>query len=136
MRPTWPGARSGNISITTFPLVVSRISVFSGSLISAISNSFPGCALVGVRGNPHLDHAVRIVDRAVGRGAALRDVVHQLHAALDLADDGVLAIEVWRRRKHDEELRIGGVRVCAARHSDDAALEPRRGKLRLDVGQL
>src|SRR5882672_856112 len=29
MRATWPGARSGRISMTTWPLVVSRISVLS-----------------------------------------------------------------------------------------------------------
>src|SRR5579871_2914790 len=29
MRATWPGARSGRISITTWPLVVSRIRVLS-----------------------------------------------------------------------------------------------------------
>src|SRR5581483_9626410 len=37
MRATWPGARSGRISITTLPLVVSRIMVSSGF---AIASSF------------------------------------------------------------------------------------------------
>src|SRR5581483_670068 len=42
MRATWPGARSGRISITTLPLVVSRVSVFSASAMVLYLLLFPG----------------------------------------------------------------------------------------------
>src|SRR5207247_536207 len=38
MRATWPGARSGRIRMTTLPLVVSSVSVFSASVM--------GCSLL------------------------------------------------------------------------------------------
>src|SRR5690349_2199465 len=42
MRATWPGARSGRISITTLPLVVSSVSVFSGLAIEECLSLFAG----------------------------------------------------------------------------------------------
>src|SRR5690348_2933543 len=116
MRWTWPGARSGNISITTLPLVVSMTSAFSGSLISAISLFL--FLFVTVGGDPHLDHAIRRGDGAIPGGIALLDLVDILHAAHDIADDGIIAFERRRRREHDEELRIGGIRILRARHAD------------------
>ncbi len=48
MRATWFGARSGRSRITTLPLVVSMISVFSGSMAGM------GLSLSEVRGNQPL----------------------------------------------------------------------------------
>src|SRR3954454_17036863 len=109
MRPTLPGAKSGNRSITTLPLVVSMISAFSRSLISAMSeNPLKTERLLAVGGDADLDHAIGVGDGPVLRVIAFLYVIHQFHAADDVADDSVLAVERRRRREHDEELRIGG----------------------------
>src|ERR1700745_1086388 len=100
MRPTWPGAKSGNSSMTTLPLVVSMIRAFSRSFISAMSeNPLLLSGLFAVGGDTNLDHAIGIGDRPIVGLVALLDVVHQFHAADHIADDGVLAIQRRRRRE-------------------------------------
>src|SRR5262249_18005139 len=52
---------------------------------------------------------------------ALLDAVDVLHAAHHLAEDGVVAVEVWRRAVGDVELAPRGVGMLAARHRQRAA---------------
>src|SRR3569833_1967652 len=106
MCSTWLGARSGRISMTTGPLVVSISSVFSGSLMSATVGSllvfdFRGDDLVDVAG----------VRRCAGLRVALGDLVHHIHAGNDLAEDGILTVEEAGVGEGDEELRVEAVRV-------------------------
>src|SRR5262249_10268068 len=103
MRATCFGARSGRISMTTLPLVVSSTSVSSG-LAMTLSFQKIGRRLFRVGGDLHLDHAVGIGDRAVVGGRALLDLVDHVHAGDDLADHGVLAVEARVLTEHDEEL--------------------------------
>src|SRR6476660_3639551 len=98
MRATWPGAKSGNSSMTTLPLVVSKMSAFSRSLISAMSvilffKKQNYLTILLVCGDAHFDHPVGVGDRTVVGLVTLLDLVNKLHAADDIADDGVLAIE-------------------------------------------
>ena len=69
--------------------------------------SFSDAVLLAVAGDAHLDHAIGLADNPVGGGITLFYLVHELHAALDIADDGVVAVEARVRRVHDEELGIG-----------------------------
>ena len=43
---------------------------------------------------------------------------------------------VRRFGEHDEELRVGAVRIVRARHADDAAHERRVGELGFEIGKL
>src|SRR5690606_17064801 len=81
----------------------------------------------------HRHHAVGIFDRAVEVGAALLDRVHDLHAGNDMADDRVFAVQELARRVHDEELRVGAVRIGGTRHADDTALERKVREFGRDV---
>src|SRR3546814_20988716 len=104
MRATWPGARSGISEMTTLPLVVSMMMVFSGSLISAMCFSF--CwrsrmtAALELFADSDLDHPVWIGHFAIAAFAAL-DLVDIFHAGANLADDRVLAVEEGADRKGD-----------------------------------
>src|SRR6478735_8386709 len=100
--------------MTTLPLVVSRMIVFSGSLISAMGFLL----LLILLADLDADHAVGIGDGAVVGVVAELDLVDILHAGDDLADDRVLAVEEVARGEHDEELRIRAVRVLRASHAD------------------
>src|SRR5579883_2516108 len=73
-----------------------------------------------IRRDLHPDDPVRILDRAAA-ARALLDRVDMLHAGDDLAPDRVLAVEMRRRRKTDEELAVGTVRVGGPRHRAGAA---------------
>src|SRR3954468_5726723 len=84
MRSTWPGARSGRSAITTRPLVVSRTSVFSGSV--AISDP------VRVR-----------------RRGAVSDALRQLRRLLRQLVVDTLDVEV-----HAQDLLIGKCRAALA----------------------
>src|SRR5579871_197889 len=100
MCATWPGASAGFISITTGPLVVSRVSVSPGFAISAFSSSLRcgrhahGHDLVGIR------------DRAVVFLRAGLDLVDRVHPRHDLAEGGIFAVEEVRVAGRDEKLRI------------------------------
>src|SRR5271163_3416818 len=63
-----------------------------------------------------LDDLVGILHRL----AAL-DLVDVVHAIGDLAPDGVLLVEEARIIEADEELAVGGIRACRARHRGGAA---------------
>src|SRR5436190_22662138 len=89
MRATWPGARSGRIWMTTLPLLVSRISVLSLSVISC------SCLL-----------EFPIVDESHGKGSAGRRVPksigeRQRRATLD---------HLGHRRAVGQSIIIGRVR--------------------------
>src|SRR4051812_22574269 len=102
MRATCFGARSGRISITTLPFVVSSVRVSSGLAIfctrllldARIKSAHDAAASLHVGGDLHFHHLV-----GVGHGAALRtgwrllELVGHLHAGNDLADHGVLIVE-------------------------------------------
>src|SRR5205809_3725 len=60
------------------------------------------------------------------------DPVHDVHAAHDPAEGGVLAVQALVVGEHDEDLAPRGVRVPAARHADDAADELALVELGLD----
>ena len=66
------------------------------------------------------------------------DGVHDVETLRDLAEGGVLAVEVRRLVVHDEELASGAVRRHSARHGEHAAVvlqvifEAVAGKLALD----
>src|SRR6185312_3837088 len=120
MRATWPGARSGRSSMTTLPLVVSIRRAFSGSLISATKRSFR-FLFRRIGSDADLDHAVGAGNGAVLVGVALLDHVDELHAAFDIADDRVVALERRRRCEHDEGLGVRRIRILAAGHAHRAA---------------
>src|SRR5262245_17006163 len=128
MRLTWLGARSGLSSMVTGPRVVSMISVSSGVaamsdlLLLGLKRLGRGLfrCIVGVGGDLHLDDLV-----GIGRRLAGRDLVDGVHAVDHLAPDRIFAVEEGRRRKVDEELAVGAVRVARARRADGTALEAR-----------
>ena len=144
MRSTCLGARSGRSSMTTRPLVVSMTMVFSGS--AAMRRSFRTVIRDADRAGDYCFASAAIciltilsgsTDRAVVGLRTLLDLVDNVHAGRHLAEDGVLAVERWRGREHDEELRIGGVRVGRTGHADRAAHEMRLvGELGRQVGQV
>src|SRR5262245_43710753 len=80
------------------------------------------------------DQAIRLVfgDRDRGHLVALLDAVDELHARHDLAEHGVLAVEVRRRAVADVELAAGRVGMLAARHRHGAAHVLLLVELRLD----
>src|SRR3569623_1435530 len=82
---------------------------------------YVGCNLLRV-------HLVGIAHRL----AAL-DLVDILHAGDDLAPDGVLLVEEAGIVEHDEELRIGAVRVLRTGHRDHAANMRLAAELLLEV---
>src|SRR5262249_20631501 len=57
MRATWPGARSGRISITTSPWVVSRISVLSPASLMGLG-SFLVSAVYELKGKRTTCHRI------------------------------------------------------------------------------
>src|SRR4029077_19846898 len=97
MRATWPGARSGRISITTWPLVVSRIMVLSvASLI--VLGSFQVSLI-------HETHDVRTARHRV----AERFRERQRRAGVDGGDCGALIERPGLRRRlvrHIGETRL------------------------------
>src|SRR5687767_14020989 len=117
MRATWPGARSGRMAITTWPLVVSMRSVFSGSSMFFIRSS------LRVRRDLHPDDLVGVLDDAVIGLGALLQRVHGLHPFDDFSDHGVLPVQRRRFAIHNEELRVSAVRIGRARHAYHAAGE-------------
>src|SRR5438445_7439971 len=64
----------------------------------------------------------------IGNRFATLDLVDHIHARHHFADYGVLPVQRRAFREHDEELRIGGIVACRARHPDDAALERHVGE--------
>src|SRR5437899_1566361 len=60
------------------------------------------------------------------------DPVHDVHAAHDPAEGGVLAVQAPVVGEHHEDLAARGVRVRAARHADDASDELALAELRGD----
>ena len=84
----------------------------------------------------HLDGGLGLVVPVGGDGC---DLVHDVHAGDDLAESGVLAVQMGCVLVHDEELAAGAVGVHAAGHADDAAdvldgvVDAIGGKLALDV---
>src|SRR5215470_6393497 len=71
-------------------------------------------------------------DRDRGHLVALLDAVDELHAGHDLAEHGVLAVEVRGRAVADVELAAGRVGVLAARHRHGATHVLLLVELRLD----
>ena len=107
MWATWPGARAGFISITTGPLLVSRVSVSPASAISVAPGYLRRRSAMRM-----VTILSGFVDRAVvGLGPGL-DLVDDVHARDDLAEGGVFAVEEAAVAEHDEELRIGRIRVA------------------------
>src|SRR5690625_915137 len=82
-----------------------------------------------------LHDVIWLADRAALALTAL-DPVNTLHPIHHLADDGVLAVQMRGRRKHDEELRIGRVRILGAGHADRAALERRIRELGRQIAHI
>jgi len=54
------------------------------------------------------------------------NLIRRLHPFRDLAECGILAIQVRRILHHDEKLRSGGIGHHAARHGEHAARMPER----------
>src|SRR5690242_2916099 len=71
-------------------------------------------------------------DRDRGHLVALLDAVDELHAGHDLAEHGVLPVEVRRGAVADVELAAGGVGMLAARHRQGPAHVLLLVELRLD----
>src|SRR5262247_1050184 len=80
------------------------------------------------------DQAIQLVfgDRDRGHLVTLLDAVDELHARHDLAEHGVLAVEMRRRAVADVELAAGRVGMLAARHRHGAAHVLLLVELRLD----
>src|SRR5215510_1470304 len=80
------------------------------------------------------DQAIQLVfgDRDRGHLVTLLDAVDELHARHDLAEHGVLAVEVRGRAVADVELAAGRVGMLAACHRDGAAQVLLLVELRLD----
>ena len=84
----------------------------------------------------HLDGGGGLI---VPVGADGSDLIHDLHSSNDLAESGILAVQMGSVLVHDEELAAGAVGVHAAGHADDAAdvldgvVDAVGGKLALDV---
>src|SRR5215510_3423736 len=92
---------------------------------TATSAARAGAPLPSIR-EPFLtrsDQAIRLYfgDRDRGHLVALLDAVDELHARHDLAEHGVLAVEMRRCVVADVELAPGRVGVLAARHRHGAA---------------
>src|SRR5918993_2224739 len=96
---------------------------------------------------PHLWPRPTHADRALGdrclddlarlaRRLADRQRVDMLHAALDLAPDGILIVEEAGVVEADEELAVGAVGVGGAGHRAGAADVRLTRKFRLEIGQL
>src|ERR671913_910734 len=94
---------------------------------------------------PHLWPRPTHADRALGdrclddlarlaRRLADRQRVDMLHAALDLAPDGILIVEEAGVVEADEELAVGAVRVLRPRHRAGAADVGRFAEFGLEVG--
>src|SRR5580658_8110098 len=107
---------AGFISITTGPLLVSRVSMSPAPLISSLPSFRLG-------GHAHRHDLIRVRDLAVVLLRPSLDLVDDIHAGHDFAEGGVLAIEEARVAEADEELRIGRVRIVRARHPDNPTLE-------------
>src|SRR5690606_28699327 len=90
--------------------------------------------LVCVRRDADGNHAIGIYHCTALSRAAL-DLVDMLHAALDIAHYGVLAVEEIAGREHDEELRVGRVGVLRARHTNGSTCKRFARELRLDVAE-
>src|SRR5882757_4762008 len=104
MRATWPGARSGRISITTLPLVVSRIMVLSVLVIGCLS--LEGSVVDETDGNRLAGDRPRHSRREVERRAARERRV-----------DGIkIGIPRFRRNP--------GADISHARRRDDLAAAP------------
>src|SRR3978361_854400 len=105
------GAMSGKSWITTRPCFRSRYSVFSGSRAGFESLMVPvSCSLLfDVRGDAHVDDAIRLARNHPARAAAALDLIDVLHAARDLAPDRVFALPGRCRGEHAEELEVGAV---------------------------
>jgi len=71
----------------------------------------------------------------VGTGTAL-DRVQHIQAFGDFAHDGILPVQEIPLIEHDEELRVGGIRVLAARHTDDTPVKGQIRKLGRQVGHV
>ena len=99
--------------------------MFSGSLMSAIRMFLVTVFSTLLSAAIRIDHLVGIGDRAVCGSSPFLILSTTSMPLDDLADDGVLAVEERAVGEHDEELRIGGIRVLRARHADRAALEVR-----------
>jgi hypothetical protein len=72
----------------------------------------------------------------VRRWLALGKRVNMLHAALDLAPDGILPVEKARVVETDEELAVGAVRIRCAGHRAGAADVRLAAELGLEVGTI
>ena len=66
----------------------------------------------------HLDGGGGLI---VPVGADGSDLIHDLHSGNDLAESGILAVQMGSVLVHDEELAAGAVGVHAAGHADHAA---------------
>src|SRR5271155_1624634 len=124
--------------MTTGPLLVSRVRVLP-SLLMSLRSLIEGSGLprlFRVARHSQRDDLVGIVDRAVVVLRAGLDLVDDVHAGDDLAEDGVLPVEEAGVAKADEELRIGRVRVARPRHADSAALEMRRAEFAGQIGEI
>src|SRR6185503_17826166 len=80
------------------------------------------------------DQAIsRLLDRDRGHAIALLDAIDLLHARDDLAEHGVVVVEVWGGAVGDVELTARRIRMLAARHGHRAADVLLLVELRLDL---
>src|SRR5690348_4408172 len=88
-----------------------------------------------MRGRPSADG--RFDDLSwFARRLALRQCVDMLHAALDLAPDGVLAVEEAGVVEANEKLAVGAVGVLRASHRGRPAYVRLSREFRLQVGEI
>ena len=87
--------------------------------------AFPKGKAIGAENQPSMSSTVFILTGGLGLvvpvGGDGCDLVHDVHAGDDLAESGVLAVQMRCILMHDEELAAGAVGVHAAGHADDAA---------------
>ena len=140
MCATWPGAIAGFISMTTGPLVVSRVSVF------ALRSLMVSSLLIGRRRSGLISASLaeqRSVTILSGLStapllASLPALILSTTSMPETTSPKTVYLPVEERRvgEADEELRIGRIRVARARHAERAALERRRGEFGLQIGQI
>src|SRR5215813_5601869 len=106
---------------------------------TATSAATPGAPLPSITVPPLMrsDQAIGLlgdVDDLHGLHlVALLDVVHNVHARDDLAEDGVLAVEEVRGGEGDVELAPRGIGILAPGHGDHPAIVLLLVELRLDL---
>src|SRR4029450_10830643 len=103
--PLRPGPTAAMRSPSTATSAATPGAPLPSTTVPPLRRSDQAMALLGDLDDLHHLHLV-----------ALLDVVHDVHARGDLAEDGVLAVEKMGRGQRDVELAARGIGVLAARH--------------------